>query len=110
MGPYTFTQNYIQLYEDFVAEFPNSDYLAFLKTRMKTVYEFLEIPENNFTQKSFLPTNDYNSFNDLLSKFKDKVVFVDLWATWCGPTFLVVASRYDPSSTSPGAGDIRHSG
>lgn len=85
MGPYTFTQNYIQLYEDFVAEFPNSDYLVFLKTRMKTVYEFLEIPENNFTQKSFLPTNDYNSFNDLLSKFKDKVVFVDLWATWCGP-------------------------
>ena len=26
-----------------------------------------------------------NSFDELTAKFKGKVLYIDIWATWCGP-------------------------
>lgn len=29
--------------------------------------------------------NDVNKFDDLINEFEGKVVYVDIWATWCAP-------------------------
>jgi thiol-disulfide isomerase/thioredoxin len=30
-------------------------------------------------------TDTATNFNSLISKFKGKIIYVDVWATWCGP-------------------------
>jgi thiol-disulfide isomerase/thioredoxin len=37
-------------------------------------------------EQHFVPNYDsIASVDELLSKFKDKVIYIDMWATWCGP-------------------------
>lgn len=45
------------------------------ENKKKTGYTILETPS----------VADEDLFNEIIKPFKDKVVLVDIWATWCGP-------------------------
>lgn len=82
-----FQQVLLELYNDFRREYPNSAYSKHLQPHAKEIMTFVlsssipKGPKINFIQNY----NSIDSFEQLLSHFKDKTVYIDVWATWCGP-------------------------
>ena len=74
-----------QLYETYRAEFPNSPFLNVLEPGVK---ENLRFQNSRITDKVYhILTCDstITSLEDAVKPFKGKVVYIDVWATWCGP-------------------------
>ena len=76
----------LDIYEAFKKEFPKSSYIKYLEPLIAPLAEFRK-------QKTSLPANasfvdDYaniNSVDELIKKFPGKKLYIDVWATWCGP-------------------------
>ncbi len=67
----------------FRMQFPSSPFLPFLRRRFKEFYE-PELPPDAGSVR--IINSSYKRLSDLKSdEFKNKYVFVDLWATWCTP-------------------------
>lgn len=75
------------LYNEFVGQYPHSRYIKLLAAGIEKVRNFNAATKKDLTtDQQFVP--DYDSIatvEELLSKFKDKVIYIDMWATWCGP-------------------------
>ena len=73
-----------QLYETYRAEFPNSPFLNVLEPGVK---ENLRFQNSRITDKDYhILTCDstITSLEDAVKPFEGKVVYIDVWATWCG--------------------------
>ncbi len=77
----------ISLFEEFKTDFPNSEYTRYLKPMVSPIVEFHKKKEKPFNENiKFI--NGYEGINLLkksVSSMKGKKVYVDVWATWCGP-------------------------
>lgn len=68
------------LYDDFIKRFPESSFLLGLKElHEKTLSLAPGSPAPDFT------LNDLNGKKVSLSNFRGKVVYLDIWASWCKP-------------------------
>lgn len=76
----------IELYNSFKTDYPKSAYIPYLDLVMAPIQTFYEKTKNNID--SSIIFKDYSSIKSLKSvveKFKGKKLYVDVWATWCGP-------------------------
>lgn len=75
------------LFQNFKKTYPTSKYSSYLATELKAVEAYQAAKLKNFTAEQKLIENyeAVNSLDELAAKFKGKTVFVDIWATWCGP-------------------------
>lgn len=71
-----------EAYNDFCQRFSNSKYLAHLKKIIQPYLESREIKENTEIQFVSEAPQDLDA---VLDQFKGKVLYIDLWGTWCGP-------------------------
>ena len=75
----------IPAYRYFKEKYPASPYLNYFEEQMnetiKLYTENKSDPSIRFTENS----DSINSLSALISRFKGKKLYVDIWATWCAP-------------------------
>ena len=75
----------IPAYRYFKEKYPASPYLTYFEDEMNKTIEFYtgnkSDPSIRFTENS----DSINSLSALISRFKGKKLYVDVWATWCAP-------------------------
>lgn len=77
----------LEEFSRFKSRYPHSEYLPLLEAALQPVAEYWEkikrpIPEGIY----FVETSDsINTLHDLYHQFEGKYIYVDVWATWCGP-------------------------
>ncbi len=77
----------IRKYETLAAKYPNSAILPYLKPEIDKIKHYQSAIKKDFSDKiKFVDNYDkITNFSEVESFFKDQLVYVDLWATWCGP-------------------------
>lgn len=75
------------LYKEFIQQYPHSQYIKFLSDGVEKVKNFYAAVKSDFsTEQHLIPHYDsIQSVDELLSGFKGKTLYIDIWATWCGP-------------------------
>lgn len=74
-------------YQDFVTEYPESKYIKFLEPFHKQYVNYYERVDKELGEEIVFVDNSraIKSFSELEQLSRNKVIYVDLWATWCAP-------------------------
>jgi|GEM_PF-4858852 len=77
----------VDVFQQFKDYFPRSDYLPLFEEAMSPIIRFWakkkeEMPADVHLVKDF---EQIDSLSNLFEKFKGKLIYLDVWATWCGP-------------------------
>lgn len=77
----------ISLLQQFKKDYPNSRYTQFLEPEMAPIVEYHKKEEMPFNEKSKIIEGytKFKSLKEALLQLKGKRVYIDVWATWCGP-------------------------
>lgn len=70
---------------DFNKAYPRSIYTPYLTPGINTIKDYLAKIKKDFSATQEFIKDSVNSFEELAARFKGKTVYMDLWATWCGP-------------------------
>lgn len=75
------------LFEEFKNTYPSSPYTHFVESEIIPIYSFYEKQKEKMSE-SIQILEDYENINSLkaaVAKLNAQRVYVDIWATWCGP-------------------------
>lgn len=75
------------LFQDFTGRYPRSVFTPVLAPGVDKVKAFLAKKQSGFSDAQHF-VEQYEAIetvDELVARFKGKTVFMDLWATWCGP-------------------------
>jgi len=77
----------ITLYNQFIKDYPRSLYTKYLTPLINENIKFHKIAESEFSEKiKFVDgSQNFNDLKDAVKSFKGTRIFIDVWATWCGP-------------------------
>lgn len=75
----------ISLFQVFEQDYPNSPYLRALRPYYQDILAYYAPKETSAEVHYMEKTGDIATFKELLSRFTGQKVYVDVWATWCGP-------------------------
>lgn len=81
---YKFEPQYLENYQEFEQKYPHSPLLPLLKPFVKKVEDYHK--KDKTTEITYVPNyTKINTLKELFALYKDKVIYVDMWATWCAP-------------------------
>jgi len=85
-----FEKELISLFDQFKKDYPDSRFIKYIEPMVNPIidyYDNYQIIEQPFSEKIMF-VNNFDSINTLkeaVTPFAGKKVYVDVWATWCGP-------------------------
>ncbi|MBN2261214.1 MAG: TlpA family protein disulfide reductase [Clostridiales bacterium] len=82
-----FEKELINLFEQFNQNYPESKFTRYLKPMVRPIREYHQTIERPFSER-ILFVHDYENIKSLknaLAQFAGKKIYIDVWATWCGP-------------------------
>ncbi|MBP8960294.1 MAG: TlpA family protein disulfide reductase [Bacteroidales bacterium] len=77
----------IELFENFKSEYPKSKYIQYISPLIDEIINFHKASESEFSEKVIF-VKDYQkqkSLTDIAKTLPKGKIYVDVWATWCGP-------------------------
>lgn len=82
-----FEKTLINDYKQFKINYPNSKYLKYLKPYIQQVEDYHRKISGDFPSEVLFLENysSVNTLDELLSHFRGKRIYIDIWASWCGP-------------------------
>lgn len=72
------------LMDTLACHFPNSPYLSIAKDQVDAIQKRLK-PQAQNENIRFRPPRTVSSLTDLIKPYEGKIVYLDIWGTWCGP-------------------------
>lgn len=82
-----FNQELIPLFDKFRGDYPNSAFTAYIRPHIDLVVEYHEKvkqPANEAIRMIENPET-IHTLKDLIKLYTGKKIYIDVWATWCGP-------------------------
>jgi thiol-disulfide isomerase/thioredoxin len=79
-----FTENELKTIQKSIKHPFLSNYIIFQNDKMKAKLEANKT-KTDFAVNTVKKTEGDELFESMIAKFKGKVIYVDFWATWCGP-------------------------
>jgi thiol-disulfide isomerase/thioredoxin len=82
-----FEKELIGLFNDFKTNYPESGYIPYISPLVDEISEFYRIAAAGFSEKmKFVEAyQDLNTLSDVAVFLPKGIIYVDVWATWCGP-------------------------
>lgn len=77
----------ISLFEQFKKEYPSSEYSHFIESEIIPIIAFHKKRSEPLNENiRFINDSDnINSLKEAVKELKGKRIYIDVWATWCGP-------------------------
>lgn len=77
----------IGLFDNFKVDFPRSEYISYISPLVDEVIEFHKTADSAFSGKTkFVEAyQKLNTLTEIASTLPQGRIYVDVWATWCGP-------------------------
>jgi thiol-disulfide isomerase/thioredoxin len=76
----------IKFFENFKSLYPKSNYTKYLESGINEIKEYHKKIKKDLPKTvKFIEDENINSLEELLEQFKGQKIYIDLWATWCGP-------------------------
>jgi thiol-disulfide isomerase/thioredoxin len=77
----------ISLFEQFKKDYPDSEYSKYIQPPIDEIVKYHQVTEEQFDETMRFLDNyeNINTLEEALESLKGKKVYIDIWATWCGP-------------------------
>lgn len=82
-----FEKELISLFNDFKADYPESDYIPYISPLIDEIIEYHKKAESGFNEKTrFIKDYEHlNTLAEIVNTLPQGKIYVDVWASWCGP-------------------------
>ena len=83
----SFEKEFISLVEQFETDYPKSEYSKFIKPYIDKIIGYHQVIEQPFDLNMLFMDNykNINTLEEVVKPFLGKKIYIDVWATWCGP-------------------------
>lgn len=77
----------MSIFAEFKKDWPESEFIEYLEPMINPIMEYHKIAGQPFSKEIKFVENyeKLNSLKECLASFKGKKIYIDVWATWCGP-------------------------
>ncbi|WP_156115584.1 TlpA family protein disulfide reductase [Psychroserpens sp. Hel_I_66] len=81
-----YEQSLVSVFNEFKTDYPNSEFIQYLENDIDLIRAYQEKVKSDLPSSvTFVEGENINSLEDLLKEFKGQKLYIDVWATWCGP-------------------------
>lgn len=77
----------VKLFDDFKSDYPESKYIPYISPLIDEIIDFHKASDSDFSENVKFVENyqNLNTLADIARSLPNGIIYVDVWATWCGP-------------------------